>query len=62
MEKWWYFFSHQILRESIFTQAVIGNEVENLVGDRSKDIDYKELLVSGKANEVADTLSVREQL
>jgi len=56
------FFSHQSLRKSIFTQAVIGNEVENLVGDRSKDIDYKELLLSGKANEVADTLSVREQL
>ncbi|KAL8147008.1 hypothetical protein AgCh_004651 [Apium graveolens] len=50
------------LRKSIFTPAVNGNEVENLVEDRSKDIDCKELLLSGKANEVADTLTVKEKL
>ena len=58
MEKWWYFFSHQSLRKSIFTQVVIVNEVENLVEDHLKDIDFKEILLSGKAKEVADTLKV----
>ena len=41
---------------------MIGNEVENLVEDHLKDIDCKEILLSGKAKEVTDTLSVRGQL
>ena len=53
------FFYSSDFKENIFTQAVIGNKVENLVRDRSKDIDFKELLLSGKAKEVADTLKVR---
>ena len=38
------------------------NKVINLDEIGSKDIDCKELLLSGKANEVADTLNKRVQL
>ena len=38
------------------------NKVRNLVEIGSKDIDCKELLLSGKANEVADTLNKGERL
>ena len=38
------------------------NKVRNLDEIGSKDIDCKELLLSGKANEVADTLNKGERL
>ena len=60
MEKWWFFF--QDLQEEHFYIAVTRNKVRNLVEIGSKDIDCKELLLSGKANEVADTLNKSEQL
>ena len=55
------FFSQE-LQEEYFHIAVTRNKVRNLVEIGSKDIDCKELLLSGKANEVADTLNKGERL
>ena len=55
-------FFFQELQEEYFHIAVTRNKVRNLDEIGSKDIDCKELLLSGKANEVAGTLSKWERL
>ena len=61
MEKWWFFFLQELQKE-YFHIEVTRNKVRNLVEIGSKNINCKELLLSGKANEVADTLNKGEQL
>ena len=55
-------FFFQELQEEYFHIAVTRNKVRNLDEISSKDIDYNKILLSGKANEVADTSSKGEQL